>query len=128
MPAPPRVRLPGPGDVKTIDARAIIRTEPEGGASNLEPNYLAVVEIAICPTSPGCSHRRARTGDRLQPWICLIVVPDGRGVTLTQPAGARQSCSLPPSSTLLRSCRIFQSNEIPGLTHRSPVLISQPLP
>lgn len=87
VPAPPRVRLPGPGDVKTIDARAFIRTDPKDGASNFEPNYLAVVELAT-PDFPWMFTPAGATGDRLQPWICLIVVPDGPGVTLTQPAGA----------------------------------------
>jgi hypothetical protein len=80
------VRLPGPGDVKTVDARAFIRTDPKDGATNFEPNYLATVELAT-PDFPWMFTPSGNNGDRLQPWICLIVVPDGQGVTLTQQAG-----------------------------------------
>ena len=86
VPAPPKVRLPGPGDVKTVDARAFIRTDPKDGADSFEPNYLAIVELAT-PDFPWMFTPSGNNGDRLQPWICLIVVPDGDGVTLTQQAG-----------------------------------------
>ncbi|HUI59643.1 MAG TPA: hypothetical protein VLX90_05445 [Steroidobacteraceae bacterium] len=84
--APPRVRLPGPGDVKTIDRRAFIRTDPSDGADSFEPNYLAMVELAT-PDLPWMFTPIGANGDRLPPWICLIVVPDGDGVTLTPQAG-----------------------------------------
>ncbi len=84
--APPRARLPGPGDVKTIDPRAFIRTDPSDGADSFEPNYLAIVELAT-PDLAWMFTPSGATGDRLQPWICLIVVPDGDGVTLTPQAG-----------------------------------------
>jgi hypothetical protein len=86
VPAPPMVRLPGPGDVKSVDARAFIRTDPKDGANNFEANYLATVELAT-PDFPWMFTPSGNAGDRLQPWICLIVVPDGEGVTLTQQAG-----------------------------------------
>jgi hypothetical protein len=86
VPAPPMVRLPGPGEVKTVDARAFIRTDPKDGADSFEPNYLASVELAT-PDFPWMFTPFGNNGDRLQPWICLIVVADGEGVTLTQQAG-----------------------------------------
>jgi hypothetical protein len=87
VPTPPHVRLPGPGDVKSIDARAFIRTEPRDGADNFEPNYLAAVELAT-PDLPWMYSPAAAAAERLQPWICLIVVPDGDGVSLVpQPGG-----------------------------------------
>src|SRR5579871_1993638 len=76
VPAPPRVRLPGPGDVKSIDARAFIRTDPRDSADNFEPNYLPMVELAT-PDLPWLFTPSGANGARLQPWICLIVVPDG---------------------------------------------------
>jgi hypothetical protein len=87
VPAPPRVRLPGPGDVKTIDVRAFIRTDPADGADNFEPNYLPILELAT-PDLPWMFTPSGANGDRLQPWVCLIVVPEGDGVSLTQQAGA----------------------------------------
>ena len=86
VPAPPKVRMPGPGDVKTIDARAFIRTDPVDGADSFEPNYLAIVELAT-PDLPWLHTPGGDNGGRLQPWICLIVVPDGDGVTLTPQTG-----------------------------------------
>jgi hypothetical protein len=86
VPAPPIVRLPGPGDVKTVDPRAFIRTDPKDGADTFEPNYLPIVELAT-PDFPWMFTPFGNNGDRLQSWICLIVVPDGEGVTLTQQAG-----------------------------------------
>ena len=86
IPTPPHVRLPGPGDIKSIDPRAFIRTEPRDGADNFEPNYLAAVELAT-PDLPWMYTPSPPAGDRLQPWICLIVVPAGDGVSLAQPPG-----------------------------------------
>lgn len=86
VPVPPNVRLPGPGDVKTIDARAFIRTDPSDGSDDFEPNYLAMIELAT-PDLPWMFTPAGPNGSRLQPWICLIVVPDGGGVTLTRQSG-----------------------------------------
>src|SRR5262249_42897803 len=86
VPAPPHVRLPGPGDVKSIDTRAFIRTEPRDGADNFEPNFLAVIELAT-PDLPWMLTPSAPAGNRLMPWICLIVLPDIDGVSVVQQAG-----------------------------------------
>ena len=42
----PQIRLLGPGDITSIDASAVIRTDPRDGADAFEPNYLAMVELA----------------------------------------------------------------------------------
>jgi hypothetical protein len=101
--APPNVRLPGPGDVKTIDARAFIRTEPRDGADRFEPNYLAAVELAT-PDLPWMFTPSAPVGDRLMPWLCLIVVPDADGVSLIQqangPATLRLDAPIDPAKEL----------------------------
>jgi hypothetical protein len=86
VPTPPNVRLPGPGDVKTIDTRAFIRTDPADGADDFEPNYLAIVELAT-PDLPWMFTPAGPSGNRLQPWICLIVIPDEGGVTLAPQSG-----------------------------------------
>lgn len=103
VPAPPKVRLPGPGDVKTIDARAFIRTDPVDGSDSFEPNYLAIVELAT-PDLPWLHTPVGDKGGRLQPWICLIVVSDGDGVTLTPqtegPARLRIDAPLNPAAEL----------------------------
>jgi len=83
IPAPPHVRLPGPGDVNSIDARAFIRTDPHDGADNFEPNFLACIELAT-PDLPWMFTPSAPVNDRLIPWLCLIVLPAVDGVILGQ--------------------------------------------
>jgi hypothetical protein len=85
--APPHVRLPGPGDVKSIDARAFIGTEPRDGADNFEPNFFAAIELAT-PDLPWMLTPYAPAGNRLTPWLCLIVLPDVEGVSIVAKAGA----------------------------------------
>ena len=60
----PSIRLLGPGDITSMDAAAVIRTDPRDGADAFEPNYLAMVELALpdlpwlftpaAPTAHGC--------------------------------------------------------------------------
>src|SRR5262245_30009976 len=82
----PAVRLLGPGDVTSLDPRAIIRTDPHDGADAFEPNYLSSVDLAL-PDLPWMLTPDAAVNGRLRPWICLIVVPDTQGVTLQVPSG-----------------------------------------
>ena len=77
----PSVRLLGPGDVTSMDARAVIRTDPQDGADAFEPNYLASVDLVL-PDLPWMFTPVAVANNRLRPWICLLVVPDAQGVTL----------------------------------------------
>jgi hypothetical protein len=83
--APP-IRLLGPGDITGLDARAVIRTDPRNLADSFEPNYLAIVELAL-PDLPWMFTPAGDVNGRLRPWICLIVVPDGPGATIASRAG-----------------------------------------
>ncbi len=67
------VQLYGPGDVIGLDKKNIIRTEPRHYITNFEPNYLAFVDLydedlpwRYSPASP--------QGQRLQPWLALIIL------------------------------------------------------
>jgi hypothetical protein len=67
------VKLYGPGDVIGIDPRHIVRTEPRHLTANFEPNYFAGMEFdqldfpwLFTPAKP--------SGDRLRPWLALIVL------------------------------------------------------
>jgi hypothetical protein len=71
------VALYGPGDVVGVDPRAISRTEPRPGMSNVEPNFLAHIEFtdedfpwrySPAPSGP--------TTARLTPWLALVVLAD----------------------------------------------------
>jgi hypothetical protein len=63
----------GPGDVLGIDPRQIVRTEPKESTPNFEPNYLAGIEFDT-PDLPWLFTPAAPAGDRLRPWITLIVL------------------------------------------------------
>lgn len=72
--APPvSVQLFGPGDVVGIDPRMVIRTEPRQFTVNYEPNYLCGIEFDT-PDFPWLFTPAAPNGDRLHPWVALIVL------------------------------------------------------
>src|SRR6478672_630617 len=73
QPTPMQVQMFGPGDVIGIDPRHIIRTEPRNFTVNYEPNYLAGIEFDT-PDLPWLYTPAAPAGDRLRPWITLIVL------------------------------------------------------
>ena len=85
--APPpqmTVHLYGPGDVIGIDPRHIIRTEPRDQTMNFEPNYLAGVEFDY-PDFPWLFTPARPDGDRLRPFVALIVLKAGEFTTPSVP-------------------------------------------
>lgn len=102
----PAVRLIGPGDVTGIDSRAVTRTDPRDATDAFEPSYLAVVEFDA-PDFPWLCTPAGPSAGRLQPWICLIVVPDGPGVTLSAGFGG--------TSVLRLGAPLVPKNELPDL-------------
>ncbi len=74
-PTPLHVR--GPGDVAGIDERQVIRRYPVAGASNAEDSFLAHIEFDR-PELPWLFTPAAPAGNRLPPWIALIVLAAGR--------------------------------------------------
>jgi hypothetical protein len=103
--AGPTIRLLGPGEVTSLDAAAVIRTDPRDGADDFEPNYLPVVELAQ-PDLPWLFSPAAPDDGKLRPWICLIVVADVDGVALEVP---RSGCAVLQLSD--------PQAELPDLTH-----------
>ena len=76
------VRLYGPADVTAIDPRQIVRVQPRHLTTNFESNFFPLIEFdrpdfpwLFTPAKPGA-------GERLRPWICLVVVRKRPGVTL----------------------------------------------
>jgi hypothetical protein len=76
------VRLYGPADVTAIDPRQIVRVQPRHLTTNFESNFFPLVEFdrpdfpwLFTPAKPG-------EGERLRPWICLVVVRKRPGITL----------------------------------------------
>lgn len=76
VPAASSAVLYGPGDVRGIDPRQVIRTEPRDGTPDYEPNYFAGIELDH-PELPWMFTPAAPSGDRLRPWIVLITLADG---------------------------------------------------
>jgi hypothetical protein len=65
--------LRGPSDVIGIDATQIVRRYPQPNSSNAEESYLAHIEFDR-PELPWLFTPFQPSGDRLAPWIALIVV------------------------------------------------------
>lgn len=63
----------GPGDVIGIVSSQLVRTDPIDGAVGVEPNYFAQVEFDR-PELPWLFTPAAAVGQRLRPWIVLVVV------------------------------------------------------
>src|SRR5436190_10153277 len=72
-PDPIPVQLYGPGDIVGIDPRHIVRTEPRNLTVNYEPNYLCAIEFDG-PDFPWLFTPAAPNGDRLHPWLALVVL------------------------------------------------------
>jgi hypothetical protein len=69
----PDMRMLGPGDVAGLVAGSIIRREPPAGSVDIEPNYLAAVEVTP-PELPWVLTPARATSGRLRPWLVLIVL------------------------------------------------------
>lgn len=68
------IQIYGPGDVTGIDAREVIRTEPQHLMTDFEPNYFPFVEFDH-PDFPWMfTPAGANAAQILQPWLCLVVV------------------------------------------------------
>lgn len=76
------VRLYGPGDVTAIDPKQVVRVEPRHRTTNFESNFFPLIEFDR-PDFPWLfTPAKAGAGERLRPWICLVVVRKRASVTL----------------------------------------------
>jgi hypothetical protein len=87
---PVKLALYGPGDIKGLDPASVIRVWPKPGARNAEPNYFPLIEFAQ-PDLPWRFSPQPAAGNRLLPWLALIVLETGSAKFLapspTQPLG-----------------------------------------
>jgi hypothetical protein len=121
------VELFGPGDVIGIDPRHIIRTEPRNLTSNYEPNYLCGIEFDS-PDLPWLFTPAAPVGDRLRPWITLIVLKADEFTPVTAPPNplpAIQLSSLSPLHDLADSWN-WAHTQISGDTPIASAMASAP--
>jgi len=70
------VEIYGPGDLVGIDARMVIKTDPHNWITNFEPNYLASIDF-YDEDFPWRYTPVPAAGQRLNPWIALIVLAEG---------------------------------------------------
>src|SRR5262249_33803855 len=83
--------LNGSGDVRGLDQRVVIRTWPKAGGRNAEPNYFPLIEFDQ-PDLPWRYSPETPQGDKVKPWLCVIVVlaSEAKNFSLpkaTQPLG-----------------------------------------
>lgn len=67
--------LLGPGDIIGINPHMVVRTAPRNWITNYEPNYLPFVEF-YDEDFPWRYTPAKANGDRLRPWIVLLVLKD----------------------------------------------------
>ncbi len=97
----------GPGDIRSLDARAVIRTWPRAGVMDAEPNYFPLVEFDQADLPWRYTPARATAKNRLTPWIALVVLADDEVADFTPPRGSslgrvtvKDAAVLPPQSQL----------------------------
>ncbi|WP_123537425.1 hypothetical protein [Halosimplex salinum] len=101
--------LYGPGEVTGVDRRQVVRTDPSSGTGDFPPNYFPYVEFDRPDLpwlfSPGSDD----DAGRLDPWLCLITVERGDGVSLSTDADG-------PASVLEIGGAADPGTELPDLS------------
>jgi hypothetical protein len=72
----------GPGDVLGIDPRVVVRTDPGPYGQAVPAHSLVSIEFSRADFPWLFSPLAPDAQQRLQPWLCLIVVPRRRGISL----------------------------------------------
>src|SRR5450631_1241776 len=98
---PPSVTLAlhGPGDVKSLIARSVIRTWPKAGARNAEANYFPLIEFDQADL-PWRYSPQANTSNNVKPWLSVIAVATG-AATVFQPGPGQPLAILNVNASLL---------------------------
>ncbi len=83
------LRLFGPGEVRGLDPRLVVRTWPAPNVHDAEPNFFPLIEFHAPDLPWRYSPVAAPVADRLLPWLCLIVVSDEEVGDLLPAGGTR---------------------------------------
>lgn len=86
-----QVALLGPGDITGISTSAIVKTDPQAGAKNFEPNYFPYVEFYEEDFIWRYSPAKAAADKRLRPWLTLVVLQETEFERVPQTTGAGNS-------------------------------------
>ncbi len=81
------VELYGPGDVLGVNNNTIIRTVPRAGTHDFEANFLAAIDF-YDEDFPWRYSPAAPNGDRVAPWLWLLVLEEGEFDLLSPIAGS----------------------------------------
>ena len=86
-----QVQVVGPGDVLSIDTKAIVRTVPARGVMNFEDNGLPYIEFYeedfLWRYSPATASTPNGNHTRLRPWLALVVLKDDEYKLKQTPGG-----------------------------------------
>lgn len=73
--------LIGPGDIVAIEPRQVLRVTPAAGTRDAEPEFFPAIEFDA-PDLPWTYSPVVTAGNRLLPWIALVVIEATSDVTL----------------------------------------------
>jgi len=82
---PTTVQLYGPGDITGLERGQVTRMEPRPGTTSFEAGYMAAIEFARAEL-PWLFTPAVAKGERLRPWLVLVVVRRRDGVRLDRQA------------------------------------------
>lgn len=108
-----QIALYGPGDLLNIQDQAVVRTEPRDLATNFEANYLAAIDF-YPEDYPWMYTPIAPSGERLQPWLALIVLTSeeyDEGKTVNVSTGGSTVTSRPRGYITLKDLSPLPPNE-----------------
>ncbi|GGH72510.1 hypothetical protein HNQ91_003453 [Filimonas zeae] len=71
-----QIEVYGPGDIIGIDARSVVKTDPHNRVTNFEANYLPYIDF-YDEDMPWRYTPVPASGQRLNPWITLLVLAAG---------------------------------------------------
>lgn len=125
------LELFGPGEVATFDTLTVTRTWPRAGVMDAETNYFPQIEFDQADLPWRYTPARATPGDRLTPWITLVVLDDAEIKRLVPPDGKhlgtveiRDARALPRSSQLWAWAHVQVAGETTVDEARAAALMS----
>jgi hypothetical protein len=93
-----QLAVAGPGEVLGLDPRQVIRTDPAPNVTDFEPNFLVQVEFdrpelpwLFTPAVAGPTHQ-------LRPWLVLVAVEEGAGVSLGHGDASLPALTIAPAA------------------------------
>lgn len=102
-------RVHGPGDVTALDARQVVRTDPQPGDDTFPPHLFPLVEFDRPELPWLLTPARPAERDRLRPWLVLVVLDRDRAQLVagsTAPDPDAPSAAAPGAALPVLRCRL----------------------